>query len=60
MSYNDFIANWHKVEICNLGPTDSHLDKQSETATKRWEASTLEGCWKPKVTAGGCRNYIGG
>lgn len=55
MSYQDFISNWHKVEICNLGPVES---ASNEETARRWEASVLNGCWKPRVSAGGCRNYI--
>lgn len=55
MSYPDFMSNWHKVEICHLGPTESDSGEQ----VKRWEATSLDGSWKPRVTAGGCRNYLG-
>ncbi|XP_014667421.1 PREDICTED: calpain-9-like [Priapulus caudatus] len=55
MSWKDFIANFQKLEICNLSP-DALEDDPS--ATKRWEMNVHEGAWTRGCTAGGCRNYI--
>jgi hypothetical protein len=30
MSYPDFMSNWHKVEICHLGPTESDTGRTGE------------------------------
>jgi len=56
MSYQDFVKNYQKLEICNLG-ADSLTDAKS--AAKRWEMTVRDGCWKKRVNAGGCRNYLG-
>ena len=56
MSYNDFVTNYHKIEICNLGP-DSPQDESG--VKKHWEATVHEGSWVSRVNAGGCRNFLG-
>ena len=53
MSFQDFSKNFSKLEICNLGP-----DSVTDTTKKRFEMTAHEGCWKRRVNAGGCRNYI--
>jgi len=53
MSYNDFIANYQKVEICNLGPDSLLVDHK-----RKWECTMHDGSWKAKVNAGGCRNFL--
>jgi len=55
MSFQDFAKNFSKLEICNLGP-DSVADES--TKKKRYEMTAHEGCWKRRVNAGGCRNYL--
>jgi calpain len=54
MSYQDFITNFTKLELCNLGP-DTMSD---ETSKKCFQMTAHEGCWKKRVNAGGCRNYL--
>jgi len=56
MSYQDFVKNYQKLEICNLS-ADSLTDASS--TDKRWEMTVNDGCWKKRVNAGGCRNYLG-
>ena len=56
MSYDDFVSNYHKIEICNMGP-DSPQDESG--VKKHWEATVHHGEWKDKVNAGGCRNFLG-
>ena len=56
MSFQDFTSNFQKVEICNLGPESI---TEGTSNKKRWEATKLEGSWKKRVNAGGCRNYLG-
>lgn len=55
MSFQDFSKNFQKVEICNLGP-DSVIEEASDKKT--WEMTGNEGCWKKRVNAGGCRNFL--
>ncbi len=54
MSFQDFTNNFQKVEMCNLGP-----DAAGSTGKITFETTTQEGCWKRRVNAGGCRNYLG-
>jgi len=53
MSFQDFAKNFSKLEICNLGP-----DSAADAAQKRFQMTAHEGCWKRRVNAGGCRNYL--
>ena len=57
MSFQDFTANFQKLEICNLGP-DS-LDEEDLSNKKKWECHKESGSWIKRVNAGGCRNYLG-
>ncbi len=57
MSFQDFKDNYHKLEICNLGP-DS-LDEADLGDKKKWEVNIQHADWKRRVNAGGCRNFIG-
>ncbi|XP_032819679.1 calpain-9-like isoform X2 [Petromyzon marinus] len=52
MSYRDFIANFHKVEMCNLTP-----DALDDDTPGNWTVSMHEGRWLNGCTAGGCRNF---
>lgn len=54
MEFEDFKANYDRVELCNLSP-----DSLTEDTKKKWNVNTLEGSWVRGSTAGGCRNYIG-
>ena len=54
MSYDDFQNNFGKLEICNLGP-----DSETEGYKKRWEGTEEHGAFVRRVSAGGCRNFIG-
>uniref|UniRef100_A0A2C9KC99 Calpain-B n=1 Tax=Biomphalaria glabrata TaxID=6526 RepID=A0A2C9KC99_BIOGL len=56
MSFQDFTANFQKLEICNLGP-DS-LDEEDLSNKKKWECFKEHGAWIKRVNAGGCRNYL--
>lgn len=58
MSFQDFSNNFQKVEICNLGP-DALIDNSTNQAKKRWESTKIDGGWRKRVNAGGCRNYLG-
>jgi len=60
MSYDDFVNNFTKLEICNLGPDSMSEETGSLSGKKkrRWEACIEQKAWVKKVSAGGCRNYI--
>ena len=61
MSYEDFIGNFQRLEICYLGPDT--LQKGDSGAIVddilRWETTLSEGSWRRRVNAGGCLNYPG-
>lgn len=52
MSFQDFCANYTKVEVCMLSP-----DSAGESDKKRWEMQINQGTWQQHVSAGGCRNF---
>lgn len=54
MEFEDFKANYDRVELCNLTP-DSLMDDTK----KKWNVNVLDGSWIRGSTAGGCRNFIG-
>lgn len=54
MEFQDFKANYDRVEICNMTP-----DALTEGTKRHWEVNLFEGSWIRGSTAGGCRNYIG-
>lgn len=56
MTYDDFVDNFHKLEICNLGPDST---QEEGSTAKRYEMTMEDGSWKKKVNAGGCRNFLG-
>uniref|UniRef100_A0A667Z4D4 Calpain 9 n=1 Tax=Myripristis murdjan TaxID=586833 RepID=A0A667Z4D4_9TELE len=53
MEFEDFKANYDKVEICNMTP-----DSLTDSTKRHWEVNLFEGQWIRGSTAGGCRNYI--
>ncbi|XP_041430775.1 calpain-3 isoform X5 [Xenopus laevis] len=52
MSYDDFMKNFTKTEICNLTP-----DALESDSLQVWTVSVNEGRWVRGCSAGGCRNY---
>ncbi|XGW16965.1 hypothetical protein V3C99_001972 [Haemonchus contortus] len=61
MSFEDFMRNFEKMEICNLGP--DVMDEVYQMTGVRaagmvWATNTHDGAWIRNQTAGGCRNYI--
>lgn len=61
MSFEDFVRNFEKMEICNLGPDVMNEIYQMTGVKPRgqnWATVTHEGAWIRNQTAGGCRNYI--
>ncbi len=61
MSFDDYVRNFEKMEICNLGP-DVMDEIYQMTGVKAggqvWATNTHEGSWIRNRSAGGCRNYI--
>lgn len=54
MSYQDFISNFSKLDICSLGP-DAELEASAKKK-KRYEMTSHQGSWKKRMNAGGCLN----
>ncbi|XP_054736946.1 calpain-A [Anastrepha obliqua] len=57
MSFQDFLNQFDRVEICNLSP-DSLTEEQQISGKRKWEMSMFEGEWTLGTTAGGCRNFL--
>ncbi|PAV83941.1 hypothetical protein WR25_02126 isoform B [Diploscapter pachys] len=61
ISFDDFMRNFEKMEICNLGP--DVMDEVYQMTGVRapgltWASNSHDGAWIANRTAGGCRNYI--
>ncbi|XP_015786845.1 calpain-B isoform X3 [Tetranychus urticae] len=54
MTFQDFKANFTKLEICHLKPEPTGTNESK----KVWSEVHFEGEWVAGVTAGGCRNNI--
>uniref|UniRef100_A0A668U636 Calpain-1 catalytic subunit n=1 Tax=Oreochromis aureus TaxID=47969 RepID=A0A668U636_OREAU len=54
MSFNDFLREFSRLEICNLT-----ADALESSQVKKWSSSLFQGEWRRGSTAGGCRNYPG-
>lgn len=61
MSFDDFMRNFEKMEVCNLGPDvqDEVFEMTGVKANKNtWATNSHDGSWRSGSTAGGCRNYL--
>jgi calpain len=64
MSFDDFMRNFEKMEICNLGPEVMDEIEQMTGVTKvnpklQWKSADFNGSWISGQSAGGCRNFVG-
>uniref|UniRef100_A0AAY4A6H1 Uncharacterized protein n=1 Tax=Denticeps clupeoides TaxID=299321 RepID=A0AAY4A6H1_9TELE len=51
MSFQEFLSQYSRIEICTLTPDTLTSDK-----VKRWAVNKFDGSWRKGSTAGGCRN----
>jgi calpain len=62
MSFDDFLKNFEKMEICNLGPDVMEeiyeMTGVKATPQNTWATNSHDGSWREGRTAGGCRNYL--
>ncbi|KAM4617445.1 calpain-1 catalytic subunit [Discoglossus pictus] len=52
MSFQDFLREYSRLEICNLTP-----DSLKARNIRKWNTTLYSGSWRKGSTAGGCRNY---
>jgi calpain len=59
MCFEDFMTEFQRLEIVYLGPDTLLEEDEGDVAAScaRWEGQLMDGEWKPRVNAGGCRNY---
>ncbi|BFZ03220.1 hypothetical protein BsWGS_06259 [Bradybaena similaris] len=56
MSYDDFIHNFHEIQLCHLQP-DALISELADNDRKQmWNVTVYHDAWIRGVTAGGCGN----
>jgi calpain, invertebrate len=62
MSFEDFVRNFEKLEICHLGPEVLEEIYQmtgvKSSVRQNWSTKVHHGAWRRHQNAGGCRNYL--
>ena len=59
MSFQDFVNNFESMEICHISLHDVGGEHDNDKEKKvSWEDQLMEGEWRRRVNAGGCRNYL--
>jgi len=60
MSFDDFMSNFTKLEMCMMTPVCDTLGRSDAWQAKHiWKVTVHDGSWQRQVNAGGCRNYLG-
>jgi len=60
MSFDDYVSNFTKLEMCMMTPVRDTLTRDDAWQAKHiWKVTVHDGSWQRQVNAGGCRNYLG-
>jgi len=60
MSYDDYLSNFTKLEMCMMTPVRETISRDDAWQMKhKWKMTVHDGSWQRQVNAGGCRNYLG-
>ncbi|XP_003366254.1 calpain clp-1, partial [Trichinella spiralis] len=60
MCFDDFLRNFEKLEICNLGPeVMAEIAEMTGHVShgEKWNTSVHHGAWLQGQSAGGCKNF---
>jgi calpain len=57
MSFDDFVSNFHRLDVCLLGPDSQCGGGEMSRIVAKWESKLFDGSWRRRVNAGGCRNH---